>query len=310
MIPGFEGATFSSVIPGKPNMYNRGGVYLYGSEPTSGKNYRVTEADASFFEVYDIRILAGEPLRGHDEADRLKVLLNARGALWTGFNTPQEAIGKKLVLENEVYTIAGVVDNFHQLSPKEPIEPQIFRLPRRYKGYLTINFENIPPGKAREEAKMIYNSFFPGNPFEYFFLDDFYNSQNLGEKRFGVVFILFSGLVIIITILGLLGLSAYTAQQKKKEIGIRKVLGASAVSIFNLMFRSYLFLWAFAALIALPLTWYLIEKWLDSFALRIEPHTAFFAIPIIVVLLVALLTVWVQSGKIIKMNPVESIQAE
>ncbi len=310
MVAGFEGATFSTIIPGKPNMYNRGGVYLYGSKSTSGKNYRVTEADANFFDVYDIRILAGEPLRGNDEADKLKILLNARGAMWADFNSPEEAIGKKLVLENEVYTIAGVADNFHQLSPKEPIEPQIFRLPRHHKGYLTIHYGNLPPEKAREEVQMLYNSFFPAHPFEYFFLDDYYNSQNLEEKRFGVVFILFSGLVIVITILGLLGLSAYTAQQKQKEIGIRKVLGASSLSIFNLMFRNYLILWAIAATISIPLTWYLIEKWLDSFALRIEPHTVFFAIPVIVVLIIALLTVWVQSGKIIKMNPVKSLRTE
>lgn len=125
-----------------------------------------------------------------------------------------------------------------------------------------------------------------------------------------MVFIMFSGLVILITILGLLGLSAYTAEQKRKEIGIRKVLGASPMNIFKLMFRDYIALWAIGAIIALPAAWYLIDKWLASFAIRIEPGLTFFLFPLGFVLLVALTTVYVQSCKIIMMNPGESIRNE
>ena len=308
-VPQFEGATYSSVIPGKPNMYNRDGIYLHGAEPTTGKNYRITEVDPDFLGVYAIDLLAGEDFSGHTQSDWLRVLLNQRASEWAGFESPEEAIGRQMVIENAVYTITGVVGDFHQLSPKEAIEPQIFRMPRRHKGYLTINYGNTPAEVAVENARMIYTKHFTRHPFEYFFLDDYYNHQNLGEKRFGVVFLLFSGLVILVTILGLIGLSAYTAEQRRKEIGIRKILGASPIRIFNLMFRDYLVLWALGALFALPAAYYLIDKWLASFAIRIEPGYGFFLLPLAGVLLVALTTVFLQSMKVLRMNPAQSIQS-
>jgi putative ABC transport system permease protein len=305
-----EGAAFSSVIPGKPNMYNRGGVYLYGSEHTSGKNYRVTEVDRNFIDVFGIRIIHGENFTDNDLTNRFKVLLNENGALWMGFTDTKDAIGQKIVLEHETYTIAGIIDDFHQLSPKETIEPQIFRLPRRHKGYLTLATSNTKPDIAIEKARKTYMDFFPGSPFDYFFLKDFYNAQNLEEKRFGLVFLLFSILVIIITILGLMGLSAYTAEQKKKEIGIRKILGASPMNIFSLMFKEYIVLWALGAVVALPMVYFLIEKWLNSFALRINPGYWFYTTPLTLVLFVALATVFLQSWKVLMLNPAENIRAD
>ncbi len=305
-----EGAAFSSVIPGKPNMYNRGGVYLYGAEHTSGKNYRVTEVDRNFMDVFNIRIIHGEDFSENDLTNRYKVLLNKNGAIWMGFTDTKDAIGEKIVLEHEIYTISGIIDDFHQLSPKETIEPQIFRLPRRHKGYLTLATSNTQPDIAIEKAREIYTSFFPGSPFDYFFLKDFYNAQNQEERRFGLVFLLFSILVIIITILGLMGLSAYTAEQKKKEIGIRKILGASPMNIFNLMFKEYIVLWALGAIVALPLVYFLIEKWLNSFALRINPGYWFYTTPLTLVLFVALATVFLQSWKVLMLNPAENIRAD
>ncbi|MFW5687622.1 MAG: ABC transporter permease, partial [Bacteroidota bacterium] len=182
--------------------------------------------------------------------------------------------------------------------------------PRRFGGNLTMDIGNTPPKKAIEEAEAIFKEMFPSDPFHYYFLDDYYQSQNLAEKRFGVVFLLFSSLVIIITIMGLMSLSAYTAEQKKKEIGIRKVLGANSASIFRLMFKEYIYLWAIGAVIAIPAVYYLIERWLASFALRIEPGFLFLVLPLATVLIVALITVFVQSEKILHMNPVESIRSE
>jgi putative ABC transport system permease protein len=309
-IPEISGASFSSVIPGKPNMYNRGGVYLYGEDHTSGKNFRVTETDENFLKVYGIRVLEGEDFTGMAGIDQQRIMLNAYGAQWIGFDTIKNAVGEKIVLENEVFTIAGIVDDFHQLSPREAIEPQIFKIPRRHRGYLTMALNTDDHTVAVEKIQQMYSSYFPANPFGYFLLKDYYSSQNLGEKRFGVVFLLFSVLVILITILGLMGLSAYTAEQKRKEIGIRKVLGANPLDIFRLLFKDYIYLWIIGALIALPTAYLLLEKWLDSYAVRIVPDYLFYILPLILVILVALTTVFMQSFKILKMNPVDNIRTE
>ena len=309
-IPEFNGATFTSVIPGKPNMYNRGGVYIYGEEPTTGKNYRITEADENFAGVYNIKLIAGEDFTGYPDIDRERILLNETAAKFMGFSPFEEALGKRIVLEREILTIAGIIDDFHQLSPKEKIEPQIFRIPRRHRGYLTIDINGAPPETAINKMENLYRSVFPANPFAYFFLDNYYNAQNLGEKRFIIVLALFSLLVIIITILGLMGLSAYTVEQKRKEIGIRKVLGAKKTDIFRSLFKDYILLWIAGGLIAIPLAYYLMDNWLNTFALRIQPGYLFFIFPVIIVILITLLTVFVQSSRVLHMNPSESIKAE
>jgi len=309
-VKGFNGASFSSIIPGKPNIYNRGGVYLQGQHPASGKNYRVAETDEKFFDLLEIKMLAGEGFTGNQAIDRNKVLLNKAGALWMGFNKPEDAVGRKIVLEREEYTITGITDDFHQMSPSQPIEPHIFRSPRRYRGFITIDIGSTPAAKAIAATRRAYDGIFPASPFSYLFLKEFYDNQHLGEKRFGTVFLLFSLLVIIITILGLMGLSAYTAAQKRKEIAIRKVLGASPFQIFSLMFREYIVLWAISAVIALPVAWYFINNWLAGFAIRIEPGYSFYFLPLFIVLLVSITTVFMLSQRVLRLNPSETTRTD
>lgn len=309
-MPEFSGATFSSVVPGKPNMFNRGGVHVIGEDPNSGKNYRITDTDEDFFKVYQIEVIAGEDFTGYADIDRERAMLNAHAARFMGFHPVEEAVGKQISADSEVLTIAGVVDDFHQLSPKEAIEPQIFRMARRHKGYLTMGIEGGSYRQAIDAAERLYQEFFPGNPFNYFFLNDYYEAQNQAEKRFSTVLLLFSILVIIITILGLMGLSAYTAEQKKKEIGIRKVLGARKLDIFGSLFRDYVLLWALGGVLALPVVYYLLEKWLNSFAMRIEQSALFFVIPVFTVIVITLITVFAQSLRVLQMNPTTSIRSE
>ena len=309
-LPGVQGASFSSVIPGKPNMFNRGGIHRYGDDPNNGKNFRVTEADHRFFDTYRIRFLEGEGFTGNDSIDLQRVVLNGYGAMWLGFNSPKEAVGQKLVLEGQPFMIAGVVTDFFQLSPKEAIEPQIFRLPVRHQGYLTVNTGQRSSQELITDIRSVFQSFFPDNPFDYFLLEEYYHLQFSQEKRFGLVFALFSVLVILISVLGLMALSAYTAEQRKKEIGIRKVLGASNPQVFKMLFREYLLLWGIAGTLAVPVTFYFLNKWLENFALQSNLSWWIFGIPLIIVLFVALTTVWNQSRRYVAQNPVENIKYE
>ncbi|HQB78439.1 MAG TPA: FtsX-like permease family protein, partial [Tenuifilaceae bacterium] len=149
-----------------------------------------------------------------------------------------------------------------------------------------------------------------GNPFDFFFLDEFYGKQHDDERRFGLVFSLFSVLALFITAMGILGLSAYSVVQRRKEIAIRKVLGAKSISVLLLFVKEYVLLWALAVIIALPIVSKLISSWLAEFAVKTEVSIWMYIIPSVLVLFIAIVTVLVQSRKGMRINPAEGIRYE
>jgi putative ABC transport system permease protein len=151
---------------------------------------------------------------------------------------------------------------------------------------------------------------FPGNPFDYFFLDEHYNQQYKADQQFGQVFGIFSALAILIACLGLFGLSSLTAIQRTKEIGVRKVLGASVNSILTLVSKDYLLLMGIAIVFATPLTWWVMTSWLESFASRISLAWWIFAVPSLLVVLIAFFTVSIHTLKAARTNPVKSLRYE
>lgn len=309
-ITGVEGVAFSSVIPGQSNMFNRGGIYRFGTNDKDSKNYRVTETSAGFFDAYKISFLIGEGFSGNPAIDRTQVVINNYAAHTLGFTKPEQAVGQKIMMEGRPYTVAGVVVDFNQRSAKEAIEPQIFRYPQRFQGKFSINAGKHDPADIINQAGNIYSRIFPSNPYNASYLKDYYGLQFEQEKQYSIVFMIFSILVVFITVLGLIGLAAYTAEQRKKEIGIRKTLGASESWLFLLMFKDYILLCLLAALIALPVFHIRFNEWLASFALHIQPQWWFYVIPLLVVLAISVITVWVQSVNIIKLNPVDNLKYE
>ena len=155
-----------------------------------------------------------------------------------------------------------------------------------------------------------WDTFFPGNTFEYFFLDEQFDKQYKADHRFGQVFGLFTLLAIFVACLGLFGLASFTTLQRTKEIGIRKVLGASVQGILKLLYREYALLLAVAFLIAIPLAWYMASNWLQGYAFHISIHWTFFAWPFVAIVIIALVTVSFQSIKASLANPVKSLRTE
>lgn len=309
-ISGVAGATFSSVVPGKPNMMNRGGVSIVGRDVDNSKNFRLTDTDTSFFNVYNITLLAGKGFTGNPSLDANIVVLNEFACYHIGFESVQEALGEKIYLEGRECIVGGICYNFYQLSPKEPIEPQIFRVARRFNGYFTLKLNGDYSKEVIEQIQSAYQSVFPGNPFDFFFLDEFYGKQHDDERRFGLVFSLFSVLALFITAMGILGLSAYSVVQRRKEIAIRKVLGAKSISVLLLFVKEYVLLWALAVIIALPIVSKLISSWLAEFAVKTEVSIWMYIIPSVLVLFIAIVTVLVQSRKGMRINPAEGIRYE
>ncbi|MEX2593448.1 MAG: FtsX-like permease family protein [Anditalea sp.] len=161
-----------------------------------------------------------------------------------------------------------------------------------------------------EQLKATYTEMFPGSPYEYFFLDEFFYRQYKAERQFNLFFRIFSGLAIFIACLGLFGLSVYNVSQRTKEIGIRKVLGASVSNIVALLSKDFMKMVLMASILALPLAYWVIQRWLENYAFHIDISWWLLLVPVCLLLLITLLTVSFQSIKAALMNPVESLRSE
>ena len=307
---GIKGVAISTSIPGQTVDWNAGGIKLVGTDESTQKQYRVIGVDYDYMKQYEMKLVAGRYFSRDFGTDDSAVIFNKRGFEQLGLNKPEDAIGKRIDFWGRRYTIVGVAENFHQQSLREAFEPLIFRLIPDVRGYISVK---TPASKASQTIALVktnWNNFFPGNTFEYFFLDDHFNQQYKADQRFGQVFGLFTMLAILVACLGLFGLASFTTIQRTKEIGIRKVLGASVVGILKLLYREFAVLLLIAFVIAVPLAWLTIVNWLEGYAFRINIHWSYFLIPFLTILVIALLTVSFQSIKAAIANPVKSLRTE
>ena len=305
-----KGVSISTSIPGQPVDWNAGGIKLAGTDESTQKQYRVIGTDHDYMKQYGIKLIAGRYFSKDFGTDDSAVIFNKKGFEQLGLNKPEDAIGKTIDFWGRQYTIVGVAENFHQQSLREAIEPLIFRLIPDVRGYLSVK---TPVSHAGETIKLVKNNwdkFFPGNIFEYFFLDDHFDQQYKADQRFGQVFGLFTLLAILVACLGLFGLASFTTLQRTKEIGIRKVLGASVTRILKLLYQEFAILLAIAFVIAVPLSWLTISNWLQGYPFRINIEWFYFIIPFAAILIIALLTVSFQSIKAAIANPVKSLRTE
>jgi len=227
-----------------------------------------------------------------------------------GFAKPEEALNDQIYFWGDTFRIVGVLKNYRQESLKKNFEPLIFRYNKSPGGFYSIKFNTSNVKESLVKFESQWKELFPGNPFNYFFLDEHYNKQYKADQQFGKVFGLFSGLAIFIACLGLFGLSSLTAIQRTKEIGVRKVLGASVTNILTLVSRDYVLLMGIAMLLATPLTWWVMNNWLSGFANRITIAWWIFALPSLMVIVIALLTVSIHTLKAATTNPVDSLRYE
>ncbi len=206
--------------------------------------------------------------------------------------------------------IIGVMKDFHYKSLQQEIKPLSMRIEPDGCSLVTIKVSttHLPATLAAIEGK--WKALIPARPFSYFFLDEYFDEQYRSEERFGRLFLNFAILAIFISCLGLLGLASYSTLQRTKEIGIRKVMGASVSNIVNLLSRDFLQLVILSFLIAAPIAWYFMHKWLLDFAYRIQISWWIFAIAGLIAVLIALLTVSFQAIKSAVTNPVKSLRSE
>jgi len=289
---------------------------LHLSDQQSDTHYTMSffGVDHNFFATYDVPLIAGRKFLLTDHKFKFNdintVVINQNAVALLNIPNAQEAVGKEVVDEDRRYRIVGVVGNFHQESLKKPMEPIIF-FPT-YSTYAETSIKtkttDMQPLIAQVEA--VYKKFFPNNAFQYSFLEDRYNRQYNDENRFAKVVTIFTILGIIISCLGLIGLSSYTAVQRTKEIGIRKVLGASVAGIVALLAKDFLKLIGIAAIVATPLAWLLMNKALQNFAYRVNINWTIFLLSILLMISVTFFTIFFKAIKAATVNPVKSLRSE
>lgn len=272
--------------------------------------------DYQFTNVFKMKLLAGR-LFSEDfvEDPDTSVIVTESAARAFGFKDPADAIGKTISFADYDGSsiIVGVINDYHQLSLKSNIAPVVFRCSPYEGEFYSVRLhanDNANMDRTLASIREAYQNAFPGNPFDYFFLDDYFGRQYRNERQFGALFTTFAALALVIGCLGLLGLSAYTTVQRTKEIGIRKVLGSSEQGIFWLLSVDYLKLVTYAILLSVPVVYFLMNSWLQSFAYHTSISLLTFPLAGAVVLAIALLTVSVQTLRAARSNPVNSLRYE
>jgi putative ABC transport system permease protein len=238
------------------------------------------------------------------------MVLNEAAVKLFGYTSPEQAIGKRFKQWGREGKIIGVMKNFHFRSLQDEIKPLSMRIEPGGCNLVSIKVAaaNLPKTIAAVEKK--WKTLIPDRPFNYYFLDEFFNRQYRSEVRFGNLFLNFAVLAIFISCLGLLGLASYSTIQRTKEIGIRKVMGASVPNIVNLLSIDFLKLILISFIIAAPVTWYFMHQWLKDFAYRIDINWWIFLVAGLTAVLVALFTISFQAIKAAIANPVKSLRSE
>lgn len=278
--------------------------------------------DHAFADTYGLKILVGRNFREDErllafkpEAEGLPspIMLNIRAVESLGYKNPEDAVNHRIYFglgdREWLAEIVGVVDNFSQQSLKTEYEPMIF-LPLPYAEYFTLNIDVTRLTETVAYVKDQYEASFPGNPFDYFFMDDYFNKQYASDQQFQKVFALFSMLALMIAGLGLYGLTIFMITQRTKEIAVRKILGASVPNMIGLFSKGFVRLIVIANLIALPATYFLVHRWLNTFAFRIDIGWLMFAAPPLTLLMISIFTVAVHTAKKALSNPVNALRVE
>lgn len=309
--PVFSSFSVVTEVPGKQILWDAGGIHRVGTE--NNKNYQIVGVDYDFAELFKLKFTAGRNFSKDFPSDTSALLLNEMAAVWLGFRSPEEAVNQQVIYWGKTYNVVGILKNYHQQSLKNEFEPHIYRLMptgRDLRACFTVKLSATDNTAAIAELQKQYTSFFPGNPFEYFFLDEYFNRQYKADELFGTVFGIFSFLAIFITCIGVLGLSYYVVTQRTKEIGVRKVLGAGVSQIVFLFIKEYLLLIILAFIIAAPVAYYAIISWLESFAVKMQPSLIMFLIPLLIVASVTVFTICSHTIKAAFANPVNSLRYE
>ncbi|MBL0744414.1 ABC transporter permease [Chryseolinea sp. Jin1] len=307
-IKGVKGISASSSIPGEEN-YWTGGITRLSGGPEGALTVTTVALDQEHIPQYGITVVAGRNFDRRFISDNKKVLINESLAKALAFKDPAAAVDEWVRLGRDTFQIAGVLEDYHQMSLKAKVIPVVFRFAPSAAFY-SLKLETDNYHDVLQALDVPWKQTFPGNPMDYFFLDQFFNRQYDRDDRFGQVFTLFTALAIFIASLGLLGLASFMTLQRTKEIGIRKVLGSTVPGIIVLLSKGFLQPVMIAIVLACPLGWWLMHHWLESFPYHTHISLWTFAISGAIVLMIAFVSVISQTLKAALTKPAETLKCE
>jgi putative ABC transport system permease protein len=303
----------SGCVPGDIYNFSTAGFTSPKSKPGDEEDsYKFAIIGERYLGTFGIALTAGRNFTAEECAvawnNNSKILVNEKAAAALGLS-PEEALTTKIRWDERELDIVGVVKDYHHSGLQQPIAPIIF-YPQNNRAYLTLRLSADQLPEKIGLIKTRFQQYFPGNPFDYFFADDNFEQAYKTERRYSSLFSAASLWAIFIACMGLYGLVAFTAGQRTKEIGIRKVLGATTIDITNLLAKDFLKLVLIAIAVATPITWYFMRGWLSNFAYQISLQWWMFVLAGFVALAIAMLTVSIQSVKAALANPVKSLRSE
>jgi putative ABC transport system permease protein len=308
-LAGIKSVTASTNVMGK-EIYWTSGVTRLGAENESSVTLYHMGIDHDFVPAYQVKLTAGRNFSKDFQTDRRSVLINEKAVELLGFKDAASALNGKVTRGRDTLAVIGVVSNYHHQGLQKAIDPMIFLLTPNTRSFYSLKIETSHLQPLMAGITRTWNKYFPADPINYFFLDETFNEQYKSDRLFGKVFAVFAFLAILIACFGLLGLSAYNVLQRTKEIGIRKVLGASVQNILFLLSTDFLKLIAIALLLAIPICWFAMHSWLQDFAYRIHIDWWVFVVAGVMALLIAFATISLQVMRAVVENPVKALRSE
>lgn len=306
---GVMGTTMSSNVPGL-------GVVFRGTVPegfTQEDNMFIANiaADYDFFNTFDIQVVSGRAFSREYTSDPLEgYMVNETAVREFKWETPEKALGKTINVEGKIGNVVGVIKDINFTSLTTPVSPLVIHYDEDQMNQLSIRFENANIDQTIDKIETKWNSMFPEKSFQFSFLDQQLDQQYQNFRNFGTIIQTFTIIAILIACLGVYGLVLFVVQRKVKEIGVRKVLGASVSSILNLIYRDFALLILVAFVVATPVAWYLMSQWLENFSYHTSIDVWTFLLSFVLVVVITSLTISYQAIKASMANPVKSLRTE
>ncbi len=311
--PGVESVATSSILSGKEIMWKKQDVRKVTDQPNTTNVYNYAYIDYDFINTFNLQVIAGQGFSKEENESNNTMIVNESALKLLGYKDPLAAINSFVMISNKEFKLIGVLKDYHHESLKKEIKPIIFFFGYRWMsdiGYYSIKVNSADLRNTISQIEKFWNQTYPEDHFQYFFLDDEFNAQYKADQAFGRVFTLFAFLAIFIAAIGLFGLAVYSANQRTKEIGVRKVNGARNIEIMVMLNRNFVKWVMVAFVVATPVAWFILSKWLENFAYQTSLSWWIFASAGLLALLIALITVSWQSWKAATRNPVEALRYE
>ena len=308
-----KNVALSSAVPGEPSSQfsTTTGINLVEVIENHDYNFYLNSIDADYIPAMGMQLLAGQNFLPTSKSENHEVIVNEEAIRLWGLQNAQEAIGKRLQYWGQTWTIIGVIKDYYQETPKSAQIPIIEMFNDNFFSQnASIQFSGGNPKDKIAEIEAVYKANFPGAPFNYFFQDAKYEQLFRADVQFQNVFGILTGFAILIACIGLFGLASFTVLKRTKEIGIRKVIGATTANLLFLLSKDFVKTVGLSIIIGMPITYFISKSWLQNFANRIDITWWLFVVPALFVLVLVILSIGAKTIKAAIANPIKSLRTE